>query len=307
MIREWGATGFQVEELYALDEAALDELAPVYGLIFLFKWDNQLETKRIKSSSPLAEMGTNVYFARQTVQNACATQALLSILLNLQLGEGPGVQLGPELRNLGEFSRELDPEMRGEAIGACEAIRKVHNSFSRPELGMLQAGEEGEREGADDREDPFHFVSFLPIGGALYEFDGLKAGPICHGALGSDGHQWTHLALKVIQERIASFHALGQAAEIRFNLMALIKDRTLVYREAIEAAHLKMAQLASSSPQLVSSLQAQTLDLELRVQEEHAKMARYQRENALRRHNLLPLALAMLQQMGRHGMLDEFV
>jgi hypothetical protein len=62
----------------------------------------------------------------QVIQNACATQALISILLNC-----PGVELGPTLTDFREFAMAMDPAMKGLALSNSERIRQVHNSFSR--------------------------------------------------------------------------------------------------------------------------------------------------------------------------------
>ena len=44
LIREFGCTGAQVDELWSLDAENFEPMGEVFGLIFLFKWDGKKET-----------------------------------------------------------------------------------------------------------------------------------------------------------------------------------------------------------------------------------------------------------------------
>eukprot|EP00954_Amorphochlora_amoebiformis_P004885 383673-Amorphochlora_amoeboformis.AAC.1 len=225
LIQRIGVKGVQVEEIYDLSEETLDSLKPVHGLIFLFKWvkDDASDRKLIREGAP------GVFFAKQVVQNACATQAIISVLMNAH-----GVELGPELTRIKEFAIALNsPDVRtfrqtlsildciidtcgfkcrmiGQVIGQDKVLRTVHNSFSRPEPFMVEPDEKG----AED-DDAFHFIEFrhqdavtmsemvlgyVPIGSKLYELDGLQPGPIEIGDV-KDG-EWLKVAKPAIEKRI---------------------------------------------------------------------------------------------------------
>jgi len=81
----------------------------VYGLIFLFKWQQE-EDKRPTQSED--EYCGKVFFAKQVITNACATQALLSVLLNI-----PDLELGQELTDLRNFTADFPADLRGATFG----------------------------------------------------------------------------------------------------------------------------------------------------------------------------------------------
>lgn len=77
---------------------------------------------------PLDVYDPELFFASQVINDACATYALLSILLN----RTRDLDVGPELRNLRDFTQGLaSSKDRGWAIGNSEVVRTAHNSFAR--------------------------------------------------------------------------------------------------------------------------------------------------------------------------------
>lgn len=204
LVEAFGVKGVVFEELWALDRDALRQLGePVYGLIFLFKYEQEHYDRGGGGASAAAAAaaaaaesgdqampdvaagagaaeGGRVFFARQVISNACATQAILSILLNRGRGVGGGAQggggldLGPELSSFAEFTADFPADLKGLAIGNSDAIRAAHNAFARPDP-ILQ---DEKRKRDDDEGEAFHFVAYVPRAGTLWELDGLREGPI---------------------------------------------------------------------------------------------------------------------------------
>lgn len=75
--------------------------SPVYGVVFLFKYP----TGEKSQEKPLDgtydyEAAESHFFAAQTIQNACGTQALLSVLLN----KTDGIEIGSRLQEFKDFT-----------------------------------------------------------------------------------------------------------------------------------------------------------------------------------------------------------
>lgn len=135
----------------------------------------------------------------------------------------PDLTLGETLGDFKEFCQSFDPLDKGLTLSNASHIRSVHNSFARQTLFELD-----NKKGAKD-DDVFHFVSYIPIDGRLYELDGLKDGPIDLGPVGSD-QEWLNTVRPIIEKRMEKY----SEGEIHFNLMAVVSDRQLIYQRKID-------------------------------------------------------------------------
>ncbi|KAJ1868316.1 hypothetical protein LPJ78_000254 [Coemansia sp. RSA 989] len=301
LIQDMGVKDVQVEELYSLDLETLSAMEPVYGLIFLFKWQpgHNPPTKAPESSAE------SVYYAQQIIQNACATQAILSVLLNRQ-----DIELGETLNNFRSFTIDLPSDMRGLALTNCDQIRDVHNSFVRPEAFLSD-----EKRPATEDDDVFHFISYVPVDGHLYELDGLRGSPVDHGKTSN----WLQDVGTVIQKRMDEY----SQSEIRFNLMAVIGDRRKILNKKIDSVDADISRLlqrlealrlddcaesreeATRVESQIGMLNSERAGLEQMVEMENDKFAKYKFDNVLRKHNFIPMVYGLLSGMAEKGTLES--
>lgn len=185
LIKKIGVKNVMVEEIYTLeDQDLIDSLQPIYGLIFLFKWKKDPEKREC-----LSVYDEDLFFANQVIKNACATQAILSVLMNC-----PQIDIGAELENFKSFTKSFDSKTRGQVLSNSDVIREVHNSFARPEPFDILKSKKPKKGGA-----AFHFVGYVPFKGKLYELDGLQEGPILIGDV--ENTDWIELAKNEIAVR----------------------------------------------------------------------------------------------------------
>lgn len=267
LLRSIGVAGLQVEELYALDAEAIRALSP-HGLVFLFHYGGASGARNGDLVTPTPHP---VFFARQMITNACATQAILSIVLNATT-----VDSGPILSNLRQFCTGMDATTIGLAISNSPQIRDAHNSFAPPTHFSID-------EETQEKEDAFHFVSYVPVNGRVYELDGLQAGPRDHGPIADS---WVDVAVQALSERVGTF----AASEIRFNLMAITDDIAD-----------KLNVRINNTNGVAQAQAREALSVEL------ARRERWRVENIRRRTNFLPFIVETLKFAAKSEVLDEAV
>ncbi|XP_034943722.1 ubiquitin carboxyl-terminal hydrolase calypso [Chelonus insularis] len=221
LLEDFGVKGVQVEEIYDLQKSLE---GPVYGFIFLFRWIEERRSRRkvVEQDESFVkdeEIVNNIFFAQQVVPNSCATHALLSVLLNC-----PNIHLGTTLSRLKLHTSGMCPENKGWAIGNTPELACAHNSHAMPQAKRRQDKNTGVSTGRFTGE-AFHFVSYVPINGRLFELDGLKPYPMDHGPW-KEHEEWTEQFKRVITDRLG-ISTGEQLQDIRFNLMAVVPDRRL--------------------------------------------------------------------------------
>lgn len=286
LIKGFGVKGVQVEELWSLDSDGFEKIKPVHGLIFLFKWfPGDEPSGSVVQDSRLDK----IFFAKQVINNACATQAILSVLLNCKHND---VKLGETLTSFKDFCLSFDATMKGLTLSNSDVIREVHNSFSRQQMFEFESRQ------ANKDDDVFHFIGYVPIDNRLYELDGLKDGPIDLGPIPSSA-DWLDIVRPVIEKRIKKYNE----GEIHFNLMAIISDRKMLYQKRLQ----ELTDQIKAGGMEVDDVQSEISKLHMLIAEEEQKQKRYKMENVRRKHNYLPLIMELLKILAEEGKLVHLV
>ena len=157
-------------------------------------------------------------------------------------------------------------QLRGEALSNSELIRDVHNSFARASPFVSE-----DQKLATEEDDVYHFIAYTPVNGTLYELDGLQPAPISHGACTVD--EFPDKIILVLQRRVERY----PANEIRFNLLAMVRDLRL---------------------------RAQEVGDQDWLYREQQKRNAWQWENALRRHNFIGFVGEIMKGVTRAKLRD---
>ena len=308
LIKNLGVKGIEVEEILDMDilESGNEQ---VYGLIFLFKY--------IKNSgytpNVLSKWDDDLFFANQVIENACATQAILGILMN----NSDKIDIGPTLTELKTFTTGMDPKMKGLSISNSEKIKTEHNKFSRPEPFVFT------KTYAKDGDDVFHFVSYIHFKNNIYEIDGLRAGPILIKE-NVENKDWIKEVKPAIIDRIN----LYANNEIKFNLLAVIPNRldnilnlkkeleekknyieNVIKGGDLDMNNQKFLEYNSMSKEnlenCLKEINNQISKSDLIISDEEEKVKKYKEENERRQHNYIPLIFEILKIMSENGTLEE--
>ncbi|KAJ9114932.1 hypothetical protein QFC20_001306 [Naganishia adeliensis] len=295
LLQDIGVKGLQVDDVYSLDSATLEALQPIHALIFLFKWVGQTPQSEALAQGSDALRGEEitdpddylgVYFANQVINNSCGTLAALNAVMNVapQEGQTPEetISHGDELQNLREFGVGMNPVDLGYLITNSDRIRQVHNSFSASSPFAISQHPSLQ----SDKEDPYHFVAYVPVQGCLWELDGLRRGPVRHGVVDERGEGWIGKAREVIEKRIATY---GEGS-LMFNLLC------------VRSAAIPRLQRLLADPTTPAEFKP---TYQSQLETEREKVRRGKLENGLRRNNLVPLMVELTkilaEQKGQEG------
>lgn len=201
---------WQFGDVYGLDPELLMMVPrPVCAVLLLFPITEKYEAFKKEEEERLKtekQDNSDVYFIKQTIGNACGTIGIIHVVANnLKHLE---FESDSPLKTFLEKTSKMTPEERATFLENDESIRVMHES----------SAQEGQTEApsADERVN-LHFISFVNVGGQLYELDGRKPFPIVHGKTSEE----TFLEDAV---EVCKIFMARDPDEVCFTIIALSKD-----------------------------------------------------------------------------------
>lgn len=172
----------------------------------------------------------------------------------------PDLQLGPQLRQFKEDTRDLNTALRGHRLSTNTFIRSIHNSFTRrinhlnadlaleneaskpkPKKSRIGLGgrkaaksKTKRRKKVEPSAYGYHFIAYVPSDGDVWELDGLKSTP--HNLGKKSAEKWRS---KYVQDRNSTryhIYVCSQSTNTTLPLGAIDSDDwTAIARPQIEA------------------------------------------------------------------------
>ncbi|KAL0074294.1 ubiquitin carboxyl-terminal hydrolase [Phycomyces blakesleeanus] len=213
MIKSYGIRDIIAREVVTLNFDELRETTQVYGLIFVSDYKDQKSNEYAAPNDPDDPDDPEVkdfFFATKVVKNACATAALLSVLLNCD----SSLETCKELKNLNRLSKRANSDDVGAAIGKSKMLRETNNSLSSPEINTVSSSSEC---------SDYHFVSYVFKNGFLWETDSTKSAPVKIKL--SPAENWVDSVKGILEELIERTPFNNS-----FNLIAIVHDELSSYK-----------------------------------------------------------------------------
>ena len=302
LLKNIGVKGVQVEEILSFD-ALENQNSSIYGIILLYKYINDISY----TPNILQFWDKDLFFSRQIIANANATQTLLSIILN----NSDKIDIGETLKELKINTIDMDPLIKGLTLSNCEKIKTENNKFNSVEKGN------------DNNNDIYHFISFIHFKNAIYEIDGFQEGPILLEK-NIEFNEWPKKIKPHLNETINLFIN----NDIKFNLFIIVPDKidkfikdkdALLYKKNYIEQRLKENSIIKNEKELeeYNKLNKEQLQEKLKIIEteikecenginiEKMKMNKYREDNEKNQHDFTPLIFELLNIMGQNGIIQN--
>jgi hypothetical protein len=161
---------FQFAEIFSFDPELLALIPrPIYTIIFLFPINKEGGFIESRHTTPVELQPPIPWFTFQTLGNACGSIAVIHSIMNnldrLSIREGSWLS-----RFVSAFGPDTTPAQRANFIEHNTNLVDLHEQNALQDTTPLNKDSQWN-----------HFVTFLLLGGALWELDGRKPQPINHG------------------------------------------------------------------------------------------------------------------------------
>ncbi len=131
-------------------------------------------------------------------------------------------------------------------------LAHIHNKHARPPRTMIPTVGGRSKPSVVSASyailpDTYHYVSFVPINGRLFELDGLKEYPIDHGPW-AESEKWTDLFQRTVTQRLL------ESQDCLFNLLALVPDPVPQISECLKKLQEEQSELLENAVNLAQEI-----------------------------------------------------